>query len=93
MLPVVAPFARTARDIIVYSLVLVAATIVFTPVAHMGVLYTVTAGVLGAALLVYALRLRTAQTTTAAMALFRYSITYLTLLFVAMAVDVIVRSQ
>ena len=47
---------------------------------------------LGALFVVFALRLRREQTPQrAAMALFRYSITYLTLLFVAMAGDVLVR--
>ncbi len=66
-------------------------TLAVIPVAHMGLLYTAAAAVLGALLLGYALRLRRAQTPAAAMALFRYSITYLTLLFVALATDVIVR--
>lgn len=91
MLPVVAPFVRTARQIIVYSVLLVGVTIWFTPVAHMGWLYTVSAAVLGAVLIGQALRLGRAQSSAAAMGLFRYSITYLTLLFVAMAADVLVR--
>lgn len=91
MLPVVAPLARTARQILLYTLALVAVTLAVIPVAHMGLLYTAAAAILGALLLGYALRLRRAQTPAAAMALFRYSITYLTLLFVALATDVIVR--
>lgn len=91
MLPAVVPIARTARQIIAYSLILVAATIAFTPLAHMGALYTISAVVLGAAFVAYALRLRSQKTPAAAMALFRYSITYLTLLFAAMAADVLVR--
>jgi len=47
--------------------------------------------VLGALFIVFALRLRRDQSERAAMALFRYSITYLTLLFVAMAGDVLIR--
>ena len=42
-------------------------------------------------IVVFALRLRREQTASAAMALFRYSITYLSLLFVAMAGDVLIR--
>ena len=45
----------------------------------------------GALFIVFALRLRREPTERAAMALFRYSITYLSLLFVAMAGDVLVR--
>ena len=39
MLPAVATLARTARQILVYSVLLVASTFVFAAVAHMGVVY------------------------------------------------------
>ena len=91
MLPVVATFERTARHILLYTVALVAVSVLFAPVAHMGALYLATALVLGAGFLFMAERLRREQTPRAAMALFRYSITYLTLLFVAMAGDVLVR--
>ena len=91
MLPVVATFRRTARLILLYTGALVAVSLVFAPVGHMGALYVVAALALGAGFLVTAVRLQREQTPRAAMALFRYSITYLTLLFVAMAGDVIVR--
>jgi protoheme IX farnesyltransferase len=70
---------------------LVAVTVLFAVVGHMGLLYLVGALVLGALFVVFALRLRSEQTPRAAMALFRYSITYLTLLFVAMAGDILIR--
>jgi len=91
MLPVVASFSRTAGQILLYSVALVVASLVFVPVAHMGVLYSASAAVLGAVFVLHALRLRRDQTPRAAIGLFTYSITYLTLLFVAMAVDVVVR--
>jgi protoheme IX farnesyltransferase len=91
MLPVVATIERTAFEIIVYTALLVATTLVFSPVAHMGALYLAAAVVLGAVFLAYAVRLYREGTPRAAIALFRYSITYLTLLFVAMAADVLVR--
>jgi protoheme IX farnesyltransferase len=69
----------------------VAVTLVFAAVGHMGVLYVVAAAVLGAVFLGYAVRLRQLATPKAAMRLFQYSITYLTLLFAAMAADVLVR--
>jgi protoheme IX farnesyltransferase len=59
----------------------------------MGALYLAAAIVLGAVFLVHAERLRRQATDRAAMALFRYSITYLTLLFVAMAGDVLLRAH
>jgi protoheme IX farnesyltransferase len=91
MLPAVATLRRTARQILVYSVLLVAVTVLFAVVGHMGPLYLVGALVLGALFIWFALRLSRQQSTGAAMALFRYSITYLTLLFVAMAGDVLIR--
>jgi protoheme IX farnesyltransferase len=91
MLPVVATLKRTARQILVYTVLLVAVTLLFAAVGHMGVLYVVSAAVLGAGFLVYAVRLHQRATPRAAMRLFQYSITYLTLLFAAMAGDVLVR--
>jgi protoheme IX farnesyltransferase len=91
MLPVVATMGRTAGRIVLYTVLLVAVTLLFAAVGHMGPLYWVGAAVLGALFVVMAMRLRREQTPRAAMALFRYSITYLTLLFVAMAGDIIVR--
>ncbi|HTZ09848.1 MAG TPA: heme o synthase [Acidimicrobiales bacterium] len=91
MLPVVSTFRRTARQILLYTAALVALTVLFAPVGHMGPVYLVSAGVLGALFLLFAWRLLREQSTRAAMALFRYSITYLTLLFVAMAADALVR--
>jgi protoheme IX farnesyltransferase len=91
MLPVVATLRRTAGQILVYTVLLVAVTVLFAAVGHMGALYLAGAFVLGALFIVFALRLRQEQSERAAMALFRYSITYLSLLFVAMAGDVLVR--
>ena len=93
MLPVVATLARTARQILLYTVALVLVSLVFAPIGHMGALYLVAAVVLGALFFGHALRLQREETPKAAMALFRYSITYLTLLFVAMAADVLVRSH
>jgi protoheme IX farnesyltransferase len=96
MLPVVATMLRTTRQILFYTVVLVAVTLVFSAVAHMGPTYTAAAAVLGAVFLGRAGRLWVRArgdraTDRDAMRLFGYSITYLTLLFVAMAVDVFVR--
>jgi protoheme IX farnesyltransferase len=87
MLPVVAGAAETARQILLYTLLLVALSLLFGPVAGMGVLYLAVAVVLGAAFLAYAVRLVRAPSEQVAMALFRYSISYLGLLFAAMAAD------
>jgi protoheme IX farnesyltransferase len=91
MLPVVAGFARTARQIIAYTIVLWVTSLIFVPVAGMGVVYTVAALVLGAVFLYYAVELRRTASPAQAIRLFTYSISYVTLLFAAMAVDQLVR--
>jgi protoheme IX farnesyltransferase len=88
MLPAVATFKRTAREILVYSMILVAVSLLLAGVAKLGVIYIVSASVLGVVFIALALRLWRRATPKAAMQLFSYSITYLTLLFVLMAVDV-----
>ena len=91
MLPAVATFRRTAREILVYSVILVGVSLLLAAVAKLGVLYVVGASVLGAVFIVMAVRLWRRATPKAAMQLFSYSITYLTLLFVVMAVDIFVK--
>jgi protoheme IX farnesyltransferase len=91
MLPVVATFKRTARQIVLYSVLLVACTLFFAGVGHMGITYIVAAALLGVGFIAMAIRLQRQTSERAAMAMFRYSITYLTLLFAAMAADVVIR--
>lgn len=91
MLPSVAPFDHTARQILIYTLALWATSVAFAPVAHMGPIYLVSAIVLGAVFVGFALQLRREASSRAALRLFGYSITYVTLLFGAMAVDQLAR--
>ncbi len=91
MLPAVAPFRRTATSIVAYTVALVAVSFVVAAVGHLGVVYVASAAVLGAIFLVLVVQLRARATPKAAMRVFGYSITYLTLLFVAMAVCVLSR--
>jgi len=91
MLPAVASFRTTAVRILAYTLVVWALTIVFVPVAHMGLIYTIAAVVLGAGFTWLAAELLRSESSKVAMRLFTFSITYITLLFGAMAVDVVVR--
>jgi protoheme IX farnesyltransferase len=93
MLPVVTSFTRTARQILVYTVALWAVSIAFAPIAGMGAIYLGAAIVLGGAFVAYALRLLRESTAAAAMRLFGYSISYVTLLFSAMAVDELVRHR
>ncbi|MFL6205632.1 MAG: heme o synthase [Acidimicrobiales bacterium] len=106
MLPVVESLRRTSVRILGYTLLLWALTVLFSPVAGMGHLYLGSALVLGAVFTWYALQLlRTPepdllvaggpselQLRASAMRLFTWSITYITLLFGAMAIDQLVRS-
>ena len=92
MLPVVASPVTVARQVVVYSWLMVATSVLLWPVAGTTPVYLAVAGFLGAAFLREAhLLLRKARAGTplepAAMRLFHGSITYLTLLFVAVGVD------
>ena len=89
MLPVVAGLETTARRIILYTVVLVALTVAFAPVAGMGAIYLASALILGAVFGAFALAVRRDPSERTAMRLFTYSITYVTLLFGAIAVDVV----
>jgi protoheme IX farnesyltransferase len=90
MLPAVATLAATARKITLYTVMLVGTTLVFAPVADMGAVYVAAALILGALFGVLALAVQRDPTERSAMRLFSYSITYVTLLFAAMIVDVLV---
>lgn len=91
MLPAVATMAQTARQIVIYTVALWVCTLIFAPVADMGPLYLGAAVVLGAVFLGRALELLRDTTPKRAMRLFHYSISYITLLFGAMAIDRLVR--
>ena len=90
MLPVVAGPRATAHRIVGYTAILVVVTVVFSPVAEMGAVYLVAALVLGGVFIALALAVRADPDERRAMRLFHYSITYVTLLFGAMVVDVLV---
>ncbi len=90
MLPAVATMRRTAAEILVYTGLLVAISLLLAAVAHLGAFYLAVAAVLGAVFVALAVKLFRRSTPKVAMQLFSYSITYLTLLFVLMAVAVFV---
>jgi heme o synthase len=94
MLPVVASPRRVAAEIVAYSWLTVAASLVLWPLAT-GWIYGVLALGAGAALVVAAhrlyLRTRAGANAKAAMQLFHLSNSYLAFLFVAVAVDTLVR--
>ena len=92
MLPVVRGVPETARQIALYTVLLVAISLVFYAVAHMGPIYLVAAVALGGIFLWRAFGLWRQATSpegslAQAIRLYRYSISYLTLLFAAVAID------
>ncbi|MGH3047799.1 MAG: heme o synthase [Gaiellaceae bacterium] len=90
MLPVVRGERETARSIVRYSLVLVAITLLPVVWRTLGAVYLGAAVALGLAFLWLALSLARETTPARARRLFNYSLAYLALLFVAMAVDPVV---
>jgi heme o synthase len=91
MLPVVRGARETSTQILYYTVLLVAVTLLLFPAGRMGALYLATAVALGAAFIWRALELRRDLTGRRAIRLFSFSNTYLALLFCAMAVDAVVR--
>ena len=92
MLPVVRGVPETARQIALYTILLVAISLIFYAVARMGPVYLIAAVVLGSIFLWRALILWRQATSpegslAQAIRLYKFSISYLTLLFVAIAVD------
>ena len=92
MLPAVVPISTAARRMVGYTVAMIAATLVLVPVAGLGWIYTVAAVVLGAAFLLATLHLVRDPTPARSMRVFTWSISYITLLFAALTVDVLVRA-
>jgi protoheme IX farnesyltransferase len=87
MMPVVYGRRETTRHILLYSLLMLAASLAFFGVARMGVVYLAAALVLNGAFIAWAVKLWRQPTSRRAWGLFRFSIYYLALLFGAMALD------
>jgi protoheme IX farnesyltransferase len=85
MLPVVRGDRETARQILLYSIALVAFTVAVG--FWLGPVYTTSAVVLGAAFVALAVLLRRDLSRARAQVLFHYSLAYLALLFAAAAID------
>jgi protoheme IX farnesyltransferase len=91
MLPNVSGEARTKREIVYYSIVLVLASLALYPLHVMGALYFGAAAVLGAIFLLEAVRTWRERTGTIyARKLFRFSLVYLALMCAVMVIDRIV---
>jgi len=91
MLPSVADVRTVNRRIVAYVVAVWACSLVLAPVAHLNLGYSLVALALGAAFLYYAVMLTRDPTPRRAMRLFGFSITYLTVLFIFMGVDAVVR--
>jgi protoheme IX farnesyltransferase len=89
MLPVVRGERETARQIVLYSLALVAVTLAPWAWGGAGPLYVACALALGAVFVWLAERLRRETTPRRALLLFHYSLLYLALLFAALALDAV----
>ena len=87
MLPVIVGDAETKRQIVLYSIMMVALTLLPIAFGMLGVSYTIAAAALGAIFIGYAVRLRHATAPQAPWGLYKYSLLYLALLFAAMVVD------
>ncbi|HEX3807728.1 MAG TPA: heme o synthase [Gaiellaceae bacterium] len=88
MLPVTRGDRETARQIVLYTVVLIAVTLVPVGLGTFGLVYGIAALLLGAVFLWLAIELRRTLERAAAVKLFHFSLLYLALLFVAMAIDV-----
>lgn len=91
MLPVVTPPRGVGRQIVIYSWVMVGISLLLIPLAPMHIVYSVSAVVLGALFIIEAhalsRRLARGDEQVRPMRLFHWSITYLALLFLAVAID------
>ena len=90
MLPAVVPFAHAVRQMVGHTAAMVACSLLLVPVADLGLIYTVVAVGSGAAFLAATAWLGVKPTPAASMRVFGFSITYVTLLFGALTLDVLV---
>lgn len=91
MMPVARGEEVTRLQIVLYSVQLVIITLLPGPFQILGLFYTLSAVVLGAGLLHYAMRLRKHADGAAAKRMYKYSTAYLAFLFLAMIFDQIVK--
>ena len=92
MLPAVAPLPEVLRQMLIYTVLMVAGTLVLIPVGHLGLIYGIGAVVLGGLFIGGTYALSRDPNPQKAMRLFGYSISYVTLLFGVLTLDVLVRN-
>ncbi len=87
MLPVVVGTKVTGYRMVLYALQVWAMSLVFVPVADMGIIYLISAISLGALFTFFSFQVMLRPTRKSAMRLFGFSITYITMLFTLIAID------
>jgi protoheme IX farnesyltransferase len=87
MLPVVRGIPETNRKIVVYTVLLVALTLALVPIGSMGLIYAVGAAVFGAWFLLETVKMWIDGSPTRAIRIYKISISYLSGLFAAIALD------
>jgi protoheme IX farnesyltransferase len=90
MLPVVATMQETVRSMVIYSVILTATSLALVPVANLGYIYGITALLFGTLFILGSIRLGRDPSESRSMRLFSFSITYVSVLFMALTVDVLV---
>ena len=91
MLPVVESHEKVIASMVRYTIALTLCSLIIVPVADMGWIYGVSAALLGGAFLWGTIALGKSNSPGAAMKLFSFSISYISVLFVALTVDVLLR--
>ena len=89
MMPSVASLESTSRQIVAYAIAVWAVGVAFGPIASLGWIYLATSIVTGGMFTFYSVQLLRDPDSKKAMKVFTFSLTYLTMLFVAMGVDVL----
>ncbi len=89
MMPVVVSLERTVRSMTTYAVLLLLSTLVLIPVAGLGLIYGTTALVFGVAFVIGCVNLGSDPSELRSMRLFTFSISYVTALFVALTIDVL----
>lgn len=89
MMPVVVSLERTVRSMTTYAVLLLVSTLVLIPVADLGLIYGITALVFGVAFVIGCVNLGSDPSERRSMRLFTFSISYVTAVFVALTIDVL----
>ena len=91
MLPSVVSHEKVIASMVRYTIALLLSSLLLVPVSNMGWVYGISALVLGVAFLWGTIALGKSDSPSASMRLFSFSISYISLLFIALTIDVFVR--